>query len=139
MSISAGTSQTIRGKRITQSSSDEAQWLSLILKAIQNNGGLEASILAALGGAPTATIAHYDLLSAQTITLDSVSNYKAINIQVYKGSCTVSLDGGSTFITYPTGVSIGFGNNAPITNTVVITVSGTLSDGLNETFVQTII
>ena len=126
-----------KGRHLTNNSSEESKWLSLVLNSNYNNGGLLASILTALGGSPTPQYqSQYDLLSADTLSLDVTDKYKAISFQVISGTVDVTIN--STTVTYPAGSNINFTSVSYLGYTVDFLVGGIASDGLNEVLVQAV-
>lgn len=108
---------------------DESRWLAkiarqqaMLIHATQQGGGADTPL-------------QYDLLSADTLIL-SANTYKSISFQVIKGSVSVSMDGGSTSITYPIGAEISIGGGIVSTEWRFL-VAGSALDGLNQVLVQT--
>lgn len=102
MSIAPGSPSSSRGRRPQQSDSQEARYLYEIIQALKNNGGIENSILDALGGSNLYNLPAQYLLGdtdTQSFATDSVH---ALSFQVLSGSVDVSMDGDPA-ITYPTG------------------------------------
>lgn len=137
--IPAGTGVALKGKKITLKSSEESNWLYLILHAIYNHEVISSDILNALGGTVTNynTVHQYDLLSSQTKVF-LPNTVHGVSFSVIKGTAIVSLDGGATTITYSAGQNINLLATTTFNGEIDFTIPGTLNDGVNETTVQSI-
>lgn len=111
---------------------DESRWLAKLAR-------MQAMAIHAIsGGASTSNVpAQHNLLSADVLTIP-ISTCKTISFQVILGSVALSMDGGSTSVTYPIGESINMNVSGLIDGEFVFTVSGSALDGLNRVIVQTI-
>ncbi len=90
-----------------------------------------------IGGTDSNTPTQYNLLSADTLTLPA-NTYKSINFSVILGSVLVSMDGGSTTVTYPIGSNVNMSASSTLDMDFVFTVSGSASDGMNSVIIQTV-
>lgn len=98
---------------------------------------LRELITASGGGVQYNSIQHYSILSAQTHTFSS-NTLHAVSISVVLGTANISLDGGTTYITYPLGSNIRFEGTTLISQQINIQVPGSLGDGINQLIMQTI-
>lgn len=111
---------------------DESRWLAKMARFQR------MAIHAVSGGASTTNVPEqHELLSADTLTLAAFT-YKTISFQVILGSVLLSMDGGSTFISYPVGENINMNVSGLIDTQFRFAMPGTALDGLNRVIVQTI-
>ncbi len=123
--IAPGTSVSVKNRVLKTTDSKEIQYLYAILHAIQNEGGLLSAILEALGGAATHynTVTTYDISGAdtQTITADTAHS---LTFSVIAATATVSMDGGTTTITYPAGYTGSIQASTTFDDDIVFTTTG---------------
>ena len=134
--IQPGTQFGKRGRVTTRNSSEESKWLELIVMAMNNEGGQLSAILAALGGSPTP---YNTVGQAIMATTDSPITYPAgsihsLSFQVISGTMDVSMDGGSTSITYPAGSNVNLQADTLFNTDIIFTIPGS---GTNSTLIQT--
>lgn len=143
MAIGNNTPIHQQGRYLTQKSTEESKWLSLILGALNNYSGgsqtLLAEILAASGGSPTL----YNTLSQSSLISTSTASYPggevhSISFSVILGTANVSFDGGSNFISYPAGSNVRIEATTTINQEIDIVIPGSALDGNNITLVQTL-
>lgn len=123
--IQPGISVSGKGRQPKTTDGPVIHYLYQILQAIKGKGSCGV------------TTGQYDKLSAETLTIpaDTISN---LSFSVILGSVSLSMDGGSTSVTYPIGYNGNLSNDCGFANSFIFTVGGTLGDGLNETIIQVV-
>lgn len=132
--LTAGTSVSTKSRALKTTDSREIQYLFDILQALKNEGGLLSSILVAVGGSPFGynTLTSYNVTGGtQTLTANSVHS---VSFSVISGTVTVSVDGGSTTITYP----VGYNGNISASTLFDADIIFTASTGSDRVIVQTL-
>lgn len=108
--INNGYTPSYNGRKITSNSSEESKWLSLILNSLK-------------GGCCFNTIQQYNIVGGtQTFLADTIHS---ISFSVITGSVTVSMDGGNSSITYPSGSNVNLEASGKFNSDIIFTwVSG---------------
>ena len=120
-----------RSRPISVGSSEESKFLSLILRAVNN----QSSILAkTLGTGAYDTSVLTDIGPSGSITF-AANTIHTISIQVITGTADVSTDNGATTVTYPSGSNINMSASSTFDDAIIITAS---AGGSDRTLVNTI-
>lgn len=127
--IAPGTSSSLTGKKPKLNSSEESQFLYLLIQAVNNNTS------SASASKSYNTISQYELLNSATITHTFPANtIHSIKISVISGTADITFDG-TTTVTYPTGTTLSFETPSTFDSAITITVP---SGSTARTLIQTV-